>query len=299
MATFDAFALGAMVAERTTRAALTIGPLAVAVRDPVMIAMGAGLAGRADRADGERGARLLQPGAGPAVARPPPGAHRARAGRVGHRRPDPAGRRQGRCGRGEVIRTRGFRLRTKAPGTPLTIAAFGRGAVKVAARHADRMVINLVTPKSAARLVEMLHEECRAAGRPVPPVAAWVAAVVGPVIGPPGRGGQARWRLRALARRVRGRAAAAGPGRLHVRARLRRDVRRGRVSRTWCASPGPGRIRGSCWRRSRRRSSGTCHWSATRRTLRARLAEYAERRRGRDRARAGSSDADPAGVAYA
>jgi carbon starvation protein len=42
MATFDAFALGAVVAERTRRAALTIGPLAVAVRDPMMIAMGAG-----------------------------------------------------------------------------------------------------------------------------------------------------------------------------------------------------------------------------------------------------------------
>jgi alkanesulfonate monooxygenase SsuD/methylene tetrahydromethanopterin reductase-like flavin-dependent oxidoreductase (luciferase family) len=42
MATFDAFALGAVVAERTSRASLTIGPLAVAVRDPVMIAMGAG-----------------------------------------------------------------------------------------------------------------------------------------------------------------------------------------------------------------------------------------------------------------
>ena len=31
-----------MVAERTARAALTVGPLAVAVRDPVMIAMGVG-----------------------------------------------------------------------------------------------------------------------------------------------------------------------------------------------------------------------------------------------------------------
>jgi acyl-CoA synthetase (AMP-forming)/AMP-acid ligase II len=39
MATFDAFALGAVVAERTSRASLTIGPLAVAVRDPVMLAM--------------------------------------------------------------------------------------------------------------------------------------------------------------------------------------------------------------------------------------------------------------------
>ena len=50
----------------------------------------------------------------------------------------------------------------------------------MAARYADRMVINLVTPKSAARLVQMLHDECRAAGRPVPPVAAWVATVVDP-----------------------------------------------------------------------------------------------------------------------
>jgi len=82
--------------------------------------------------------------------------------------------------RGEVISTRGFRLRTRAPGTPLTIAAFGAGAVKVAARYADRMVINLVTPKSAARLVQMLRDECQAAGRPVPPVAVWLATVVNP-----------------------------------------------------------------------------------------------------------------------
>src|SRR6201990_3246187 len=42
MATFAACALGAVVAEGPSRASLTIGPLAVAVRDPVMIAMGAG-----------------------------------------------------------------------------------------------------------------------------------------------------------------------------------------------------------------------------------------------------------------
>jgi probable F420-dependent oxidoreductase len=81
---------------------------------------------------------------------------------------------------GQVMSTRGYRLRTRSPGTPLTIAAFGPGAVKAAARLADRMVINLVTPKSAARLVQMLHDECRAAGRPVPPVAAWIAAAVDP-----------------------------------------------------------------------------------------------------------------------
>jgi len=158
MATFDAFALGAVVAERTARADITVGPLAVAVRDPVMIAMGAGslaeLTGRTvnvalgssspvvvEQWHGRRQERTATALAESAAA--------VRALLAGGKADV----------RGEVISTRGFRLRTRAPATPLTIAAFGRGAVKVAARHADRMVINLVTPKSAARLVQMLHDE--------------------------------------------------------------------------------------------------------------------------------------------
>jgi probable F420-dependent oxidoreductase len=179
MATFDAFALGAVVAERTARAALTIGPLAVAVRDPVMIAMGAGslaeLTGRTvNVALGSSSPVVVQQWHGRRQERTALAlAESATAVRtlLAGGKADMAG---------EVIATRGFRLRTKAPATPLTIAAFGRGAVKVAARLADRMVINLVTPKSAARLVQMLHDECRAAGRPVPPVAAWIAAAVDP-----------------------------------------------------------------------------------------------------------------------
>jgi len=181
MATFDAFALGAVVAERTMRAALTIGPLAVAVRDPVMIAMGAGslaeLTGRTvNVALGSSSPVLVQQWHGRRQERTALAlAESATAVRtlLDGGKADVAG---------EVIRTRGFRLRTRSPSSPLTIAAFGRGAVKVAARHADRMVINLVTPKSAARLVQLLHDECRAARRPVPPVAAWVAAVVGPLV---------------------------------------------------------------------------------------------------------------------
>jgi probable F420-dependent oxidoreductase len=179
MATFDAFALGAVVAGRTRRAALTVGPLAVAVRDPVMIAMGAGslaeLTGRT--------INVALGSSSPVVVGQWHGRRQERtalalAESAAAVRTLLAG---GKADlRGEVISTRGFRLRTRAPGTPLTIAAFGRGAVKVAARHADRMVINLVTPKSAARLVEMLHDECRAAGRPAPPVAVWLATVVDP-----------------------------------------------------------------------------------------------------------------------
>src|SRR5205085_9325583 len=40
MATFDAFALGAAIAARTERIPLTVGPLAVAVRDPMALALG-------------------------------------------------------------------------------------------------------------------------------------------------------------------------------------------------------------------------------------------------------------------
>jgi probable F420-dependent oxidoreductase len=180
MATFDAFALGAVVAERTERADITVGPLAVAVRDPVMIAMGAGslaeLTGRT--------VNVALGSSSPVVVEQWHGRRQERtatalAESAAAVRTLLAGRKADV--RGEVISTRGFRLRTRAPATPLTIAAFGRGAVKVAARHADRMVINLVTPKSAARLVQMLHDECRAAGRrPAPPVAVWLATVVDP-----------------------------------------------------------------------------------------------------------------------
>jgi len=168
-----------VVAERTARAALTIGPLAVAVRDPVMIAMGVGslteLTGRA--------VNVALGSSSPVVVRE---WHGRRSERTATALAESAGavRTLLAGGKaeldGQVIRTRGFRLRTAPAGSTVTIAAFGAGAVKVAARHADRMVINLVTPRSAARLVQMLHDECRAADRPVPPVAAWVAAVVDP-----------------------------------------------------------------------------------------------------------------------
>jgi probable F420-dependent oxidoreductase len=179
MATFDAFALGAVVAERTTRATLTIGPLAVAVRDPVMIAMGTGslteLTGRrVNVAIGSSSPVVVQQWHGRRQERTALALEEsavALQSLLAGRKADVDG---------QVIRTHGFRLRTAAPQSALTIAAFGPDAVRVAARHADRMVINLVTPKSAARLVQMLHDECSAAGRPVPPVAAWVTAVVDP-----------------------------------------------------------------------------------------------------------------------
>jgi probable F420-dependent oxidoreductase len=301
MATFDAFALGAVVAERTARAALTIGPLAVAVRDPVMIAMGAGslaeLTGRT--------VNVALGSSSPVVVEQWHGRRQERtalalAESATAVRTLLAG---GKADvRGQVISTRGFRLRTRAPGTPLTIAAFGRGAVKAAARHADRMVINLVTPKSAARLVQLLHDECRAAGRPVPPVAVWLAAVVCPAEAGAARDGAAQ-----------GGAARGGAGAEGRQLASIEQLRRGLVA--YMSAPGYGEMFaeagfGDVVRFARTRPhpgellaaipaelTGHVSLIGDQRAVRARLAEYA--RAGVDEVALvpGSSDADPAGVA--
>jgi probable F420-dependent oxidoreductase len=276
MATFDAFALGAVVAERTARAALTIGPLAVAVRDPVMIVMGAGtlaeLTGRmVNVALGSSSPVLVEQWHGRRQER----TALALAESATAVRTLLAG---GKADvRGEVVRTRGFRLRTRAPGTPLTIAAFGRGAVRVAARHADRMVINLVTPKSAARLVQMLHDECRAAGRPVPPVAAWVAASVDP----------SAEGIEQLRRGLVSYISAPGYGEMFAEAGFGEVVRFARTR------PHPGELLAAI------PPEIVSHVSLAgdEQAVRARLAEYADAGVDDIALVPGSSEADPAGVA--
>lgn len=286
MATFDAFALGAVVAGRTSRAALTVGPLAVAVRDPVMIAMGAGslaeLTGRTvnvalgssspvvvEQWHGRRQERTALALAESATA--------VRALLDGGKADV----------RGEVISTRGFRLRTRAPGTPLTIAAFGRGAVKAAARHADRMVINLVTPKSAARLVQMLHDECRAAGRPVPQVAVWLATVVAPSEAGPVAESPVAESMEQLRRGLVAYLSAPGYGEMFTEAGFGDVVRFARTR------PHPGELLAAI----PAELTGHVSLVGDQRAVRARLAEYASAGVDEVALVPGSSDADPAGVA--
>jgi probable F420-dependent oxidoreductase len=78
------------------------------------------------------------------------------------------------------VRTHGYRLRLPPPEPSLTIAAFGDAAVRVAARHADRMVINLCTPELAGRLRERLALHAAEAGVDPPRLAAWIPACVDP-----------------------------------------------------------------------------------------------------------------------
>ncbi|GII30387.1 LLM class F420-dependent oxidoreductase [Planotetraspora mira] len=179
MATYDAFALATRVAGVTGEIALTLGPLPVSVRDPMTIARGAAsVAGLTGRRVG-----VAIGTSSDVVVAGWHGRDRRRAGTA--LRESAVALRQLLDGNkttfeGEVVRTRGYHLRLPAPESELTIAAFGPAAVRTAALHADRMVLNLITPRSAAVLVERMRDEARKADRAVPRVAAWVTAAVDP-----------------------------------------------------------------------------------------------------------------------
>ncbi len=179
MATYDAFALGAVIAERTHRVPLTLGPFAVAVRDPVMIAMGVASV-----------AELTGRRVNVAIGSSSPLVVEQWHGRVQHR-PALALREMSTALRvllageklnleGDVLRSQGYRLRAAPPRSELTIAAFGSGAINVAATMADRMVVNLVTPQLAGRLAAAMRDDAFRAERRAPRVAAWVTAAVDP-----------------------------------------------------------------------------------------------------------------------
>ncbi|MEU9869450.1 MULTISPECIES: LLM class F420-dependent oxidoreductase [Actinomadura] len=177
MATYDAFALAVAVAARTSSIMLTPGPLPVAVRDPMMIAMAvaslADLTGRvAGVAIGTSSPHVVERWHG-RERRDPPTALAESAEVLRHLL---AGERAGFEGR--TVRVQDYRLRLPAPRSPITIAAFGAAAVRAAARHADRMVVSLVTADSAGRLAARLRSESDAAGTSAPPVAAWVPVAV-------------------------------------------------------------------------------------------------------------------------
>ncbi|MCT9928944.1 LLM class F420-dependent oxidoreductase [Planotetraspora sp. A-T 1434] len=177
MATYDSFALATAVGLRTERIGLTIGPLAVGVRDPMMIAMGA--ASVADLVG--RPVAIAVGTSSPLVVEQWHGRMEARSATVLREavqalRPLLDGQKSDFSGK--FLASRGYRLRLPAPRSELTVAAFGPAAVRTAAL-ADRMVLNLITPASAARLISDLRTAAAANGTATR-VAAWVSAAVDP-----------------------------------------------------------------------------------------------------------------------
>lgn len=165
MATYDAFALATAIGTRTSRIALTIGPLAVGVRSPATIAMG--IASVANLTDRE--VRLALGTSSTLVVEAWHERERAQPARsLEHTARTVRSLLSG--GRSDG----GFRLRLEPRATSLTIAAFGPRAVRIAAELGDRMVLNLVPPSIAARLC-VQHRDAGGTR-----VAAWVPAAVDP-----------------------------------------------------------------------------------------------------------------------
>src|ERR671914_292195 len=171
---WDSFALATAIGAATERIAITVGPLPVQVRDPASIARAAAstavLVGRpVGVALGTSSVRVVERMHGRSRRRAATAlAESARAMRAflrdGEAQVD-----------GEVVSAH-YELRLDPPGGPLTIAAFGDRAIAVAAEHADRMVLDLVSPELAAEFRTKLDAAARRAGRPAPRLAAWISA---------------------------------------------------------------------------------------------------------------------------
>lgn len=179
MATYDAFALATAVGLRAPGLRLKIGPLAVGVRSPVALALGA------TSVMSLTGAQIdLALGASsPAIVA---GWHdRAWAHTA------PRMRETIQCVRsilqgdrvaftGAHVSSRGFRLRAAQPGIGIAVGAFGPAMMRVAARHADEVVLNLVPPQRVAAARTAVDADAAAAARRPPRLTVWVPVALEP-----------------------------------------------------------------------------------------------------------------------
>lgn len=156
MAKLDAPATAAAIVSRTERIEPCLGPLAVTVRSPAQIALAASTVAALGRP-----AHVALGTSSDAVAR---WHGRSRSGAADRLAAATTAVRTLLAGG----RVDGFRLRQPPEGSTVTVAAFGRRAVEIAAA-ADRMVLNMVTVDAAARLAPR-H----------PNTAVWLAAAVDP-----------------------------------------------------------------------------------------------------------------------
>jgi probable F420-dependent oxidoreductase len=201
MATYDAFALATAVGLRAPEMTLKIGPLAVGVRTPVGLALGASSVASltGSRVDIALGA------SSPAIVA---GWHDRRwAHHV------PVMRETIECLRsiltgarvdyvGRHVNSRGFRLRGARPDTRIALGAFGPGMIRVAAQHADEVVLNLASPARVAEVRAAINTGAAEAGRDAPRLTVWVPVALDPgdaahaqlagqlavYLGPPGYG---------------------------------------------------------------------------------------------------------------
>ena len=166
---FDAFALAGAVASTTRGSIITVGPLSVDLRDPVLLAMGIG----SITLVGGRPARLAVGASSPAVVSKWHGRHwSGQTTRVEEAveliRSVLAGERTSHVGR--HFRSEGFRSPLGHQSAHITVAALGAQMIKMAGRCGDRMVMNLASVTQVAAAAQAVSV----------PVAVWLVAGVDP-----------------------------------------------------------------------------------------------------------------------
>jgi probable F420-dependent oxidoreductase len=182
MASFDAFALATAIGLRTERLRLKIGPLAVGVRSPVAIALG--LASVATLT--EHAVDIALGASSPVIVG---GWHDREWAHVAPRtRESVAALRAALEGQrlnidGRYVRSHGFRLRAPQPDASVAVAAFGPRMTEVAARHADEVVLNLVTPDHVRAVRQRVDKLAADSGRGAIRLSVWVPVALEPGAG--------------------------------------------------------------------------------------------------------------------
>jgi probable F420-dependent oxidoreductase len=179
MATFDAIALATAIGHRAPGLPLKLGPLAIGVRSPVAIAMGAASVAALTDSDVE----IALGASSPAIVNAWHDREWDHA--AGRMRESIACLRAILAGAasdydGDHVRSRGFRLRRPRPDIPIAVAAFGPAMTRVAARHADEVVLNLVPLERVRAARQVIDEEAEAAGRPPPRLVVWLSVALEP-----------------------------------------------------------------------------------------------------------------------
>lgn len=179
MATFDAFALATAIGLRAPGLTLKIGPVAVGVRGPVTLALGvssvASLTGnRVDIALGASSPFIVTGWHNREWA------HHVTLMRetIECLRPMLAGARADYAG--HLVASHGFRLRSPTPDARIALGAFGPQMIRLAAQHADEVVLNLASPARVRDVRAALDAAAAAAGRPVPRLTVWVPVALDP-----------------------------------------------------------------------------------------------------------------------
>lgn len=173
--TWDSFVLATAVGLATDRIAMTVGPVPVSVRDPATIVRGAAgveaVTGRpVGVALGTSSVRVVEGVHGRPRAKPVSDLRAASHAFTAHRRGEWFG----------ATDDHGFVARMPPATGRLTVAAFGAKAIDIAARYADRMLLDLVTVDQVRELRAALEAAAARHDRPVPRLAAWLPAAVDP-----------------------------------------------------------------------------------------------------------------------